>query len=58
MPNDFYNKEIDAPVQASKWILGRYRGSLKAAIQEAIKSIPRRVEQQQQTPTIAIGGVR
>ena len=39
---------MDAPVQAPKWTLGGYRGSLKAAIQEAIKSIPRRVEQQQQ----------
>ena len=39
---------MDVPVQALKWTLGRYRGSLKAAIQEAIKSIPRRVEQQQQ----------
>ena len=48
VPDDFYNKEMDAPVQASKWTLGGYRGSLKAAIQEAIKSIPRRVEQQQQ----------
>ena len=48
MPDDFYNKEMDAPVQAPKWTLGGYRGSLKAAIQEAIKSIPRRVEQQQQ----------
>ena len=48
VPDDFYNKEMDAPVQAPKWTLGGYRGSLKAAIQEAIKSIPRRVEQQQQ----------
>ena len=48
VPDDFYNKEMDAPVQAPKWTLGGYRGSLKAAIQEAIKSISRRVEQQQQ----------
>ena len=48
VPDDFYNKEMDAPVQAPKWTLGGYRGSLKAAIQEAIKSIPRHVEQQQQ----------
>ena len=48
MPDDFYNKEMNAPVQAPKWTLGGYRGSLKAAIQEAIKSILRRVEQQQQ----------
>src|SRR5947207_15769140 len=39
---------MDAPVQAPKWTLGGYRGSLKAAIQEVIKSISRRVEQQQQ----------
>jgi hypothetical protein len=50
VPEDFYNKEMDAPVQAPKWTLGGYRGSLKAAIQEAIKSIPGRVEQQQQRP--------
>jgi len=48
MPDDFYNKEIDAPIQTPKWTLDRYRGSLKAAIQEAIKSISYCVEQQQQ----------
>ena len=50
VPEDFYNKEMDAPVQAPKWTLGGYRGSLKAAIQEAIKSIPGRVEQRPQRP--------
>jgi len=62
VPDDFYNKEMDAPVQAPKWTLGGYRGSLKAAIQEAIKSIPRRVEATTATtpttPTTATGGVR
>jgi hypothetical protein len=48
VPDDFFNKEMDAPVQAPKWTLGGYRGSLKASIQEAIKSIPGRVEQRQQ----------
>ena len=51
MPDDFYNKEMDAPLQAPKWTLGGYKGSLKAAIQEACKSIPRRVsERQPQAP--------
>ena len=48
VPDNFYNKEMDVPVQAPKWTFGKYRDSLKAAIQEAIKSIPRHVEQQQQ----------
>ena len=54
MPEDFYNKEMDAPLQAPKWTLGGYKGSLKASIQEACKSIPRRVsgtqQRQAQTP--------
>ena len=48
VPGDFYNKETDAPLQAPKWTLGGYKGSLKAAIQEACKSIPGRVSEQQQ----------
>lgn len=48
MPDDFYNKEMDAPLQAPKWTLGGYKGSLKAAIQEACRSIPRRVSGQRQ----------
>lgn len=48
MPGDFYNKETDAPLQAPKWTLGGYKGSLKAAIQEACKSIPGRVSEQRQ----------
>ena len=48
MPDDFYNKEMNAPFQTAKWTLGGYKGSLKAAIQEACKSIPCSVEQRQQ----------
>lgn len=48
MPGDFYNKETDAPLQAPKWTLGGYKGSLKAAIQEACKTIPGRVSEQRQ----------
>ena len=48
MPDDFYNKKMDVPIQTPKWTLGGYKGSLKAAIQEACKSIPHRIEQRQQ----------
>jgi len=48
VPGDFYSKETDAPLQAPKWTLGGYKGSLKAAIQEACKYIPGRVSEQQQ----------
>ncbi len=34
MPDDFYNKEMDVPLQAPKWTLGGYKGSLKAAISD------------------------
>ena len=48
VPGDFYSKETDAPLQAPKWTLGGYKGSLKAAIQEACKYIPGREEPPQE----------